>query len=142
MKDENGQAVIGAIRAWVARLPDGIAALTEEVDEWEHALTLTPLNPHSAWVAFRIAHNGSIGLYFGQAACFEEIAMSPEFATEICDAIRQGRVTDNVRVWRGRTVDARTVLHLSDKTLSDWMIRPIGFLPLGTNRRIQYQSWD
>lgn len=136
-------AALAALRNWYARLPLGLAALSDESDRYGSVLRITPRAQGGASVEFHFSRNRTLDFYVGRAGLFDNVEVSAELAIGVCEAARRGRVIDYVRVWRGREMAASTEIELSSgRTLQSRVVQPIGFLPLGRRSRIEYEPWD
>jgi hypothetical protein len=134
--------MVHAIRQWFGALPPGIANLSEEVLEYEHVIRMRPTNPRACPLEFRVSKYGTFGLYLGKGFAFEEIPSAIDLVLDICETVRQGRVSEEVREWRGKITRTSGVVNLvsgpmSDRASSHWA----ALLPFGETRRIQYEPW-
>jgi hypothetical protein len=109
---DTSQATLAAVRDWYARLPAGVASVTQNETKYEQVIRITPAAVGASWVEFRIAPYGKMDVFFGHAGNHEEVDASPETAIEVCEAARRGRITEETRTWRGRRLSTLTVMHL------------------------------
>jgi hypothetical protein len=82
-------------------------------------------------------------IYFGRASV-DEVTESESFAIQVCDAIRNGGLREDIKSLFGREFVTSSRLELSDgRCISDRTIRPLGILlfPLLRSRVIQYEAW-
>jgi hypothetical protein len=143
MTQPSSEATLAAVRDWYARLPAGVASLTQNETRYEQVIRITPAAVGASWVEFRIAPYGKMDVFFGHAGNHEEVAASPETAIEVCEAARLGMITEETRTWRGRRLSTLTVMHLpSGVRLKSKEILPLGLLPLGNTRRSHFAAWD
>jgi hypothetical protein len=143
MSTEREHPIVHAIRRWFGGLPPGTARLSEEVFEYEHVIRMIPTNPKACPVELRVSNYGTFGLHLGKGFAFEDIPSSIDLVLDICESIREGRVSEQVREWRGKVVGTRGVVELSSGSLRDrgsthWA----ALLPVGANRQIQYEPWS
>ena len=140
---DTSQATLAAVRDWYARLPAGVASVTQNETKYEQVIRITPAAVGASWVEFRIAPYGKMDVFFGHAGNHEEVDASPETAIEVCEAARRGRITEETRTWRGRRLSTLTVMHLPiGVRLQSKEILPLGLLPLGKTRRSHFAPWD
>lgn len=113
MTQPSSEATLAAVRDWYARLPAGVASLTQNETRYEQVIRITPAAVGASWVEFRIAPYGEMDVFFGHAGNHEEVDASPETAIEVCEAARRGWITEETRTWRGRRLSTLTDMHLS-----------------------------
>jgi len=140
-RDDAGTTAANAIREWARTLADA-ASLEEAQHHDETFLVVAPKNPRACPIEFRISPYGTFSLYAGEGFAFEEVELSLDRVRELCEAIGNGRVLEQVWEWRGTTVKTKGYIELPSGRMSDtgsghWA-RLFG---LGRCRTIEYEPY-
>lgn len=131
------------LREWTSELPDGIAETTEESLSAEQVVRITPVNTLASYVEFRIGDYGTFGLYLGTSMAFEDLPLSRNYLVEICDAVRAGRIEEQLLTIGRRVVRAKGVLHLASGDLYDTDYQSLlGSLGIGRLHSKSYDPYD
>lgn len=142
MIDSGAQETLEALKKWYEALPSGVASWRESEDQYEHAVTIAPTNPRAAEVTFRFGSYGTFGVYFGLGGAGEDVPVSRDFALEVCEAARNGKIVEELRTVWGWRSSVRTRIQLKNRQLEDRMVTPLGFLPIGRRKQIAYEPWE
>jgi len=136
LKDE----AIRAVRSWVESLPAGAAQLIEEQVPYEYVVRIVPRNTRSLGVQFRIGDNGTFGLYVS-AIRIEDLPLSAQYLVEICEAVKQGRVEEEIWVRRGQVAKSKTVLRLPSGNLGGTDLKDLFATILGQHDTRTYEPY-
>ena len=141
-RDEASSNAAEAIREWARALADAVSV--EEALRYDDThLAVAPKNPRACPVEFRISPYGTFSLYAGEGFAFEEVELSVERVRELCEAVGNGRVLEQVWEWRGTTVKTKGYIELPSgdrmrDTGSGHWARLFG---LGRCRTIEYEPY-
>lgn len=104
--------MLRSLREWLSRLPEGVATCEESKAPHEYVVRVVPRNGRAASVTFRFSEYGTFGLYIGTAIRIEDLPLSSDHVLEICDAVCDGRVQEEMWMRRGKRLKSVGVLQL------------------------------
>lgn len=136
------ERIASAIRAWAAELPPGSARCSERSTRDEYVFRFEPPTEGAAVLEIRIGGYGGYGLYFGRVFAIEEVRWPERELLDVLDAVRAGKLREEVWEWRARVRGLRGELQAPGRILYD---RVIGHWPFsrlfGQRRWVSYSPW-
>lgn len=117
ISDTDHDTTLGSIHTWFSTLAPDIATLEVETPPddsgWTHVHIRPRRTPSASDILLRVRHsNGDVCLYVGVVRLEDVHDWSRLTWRSVCEAVTAGRVTDTVRLWRGREVGRSTCLYL------------------------------
>ncbi len=132
------EAAVKAIRGWVASLPDNTAYLDECETRFEHVMRIIPENHRAAEIEFRISRHETFGLYVGWGIRIEQLPLSASYLVEICEAVRNGEMMEELWQRNGKPIKVTAVLRLQSGDLHGTEYRG-AFGTVGANEYMKKQ---
>jgi len=130
--------LVDAVREWIERLDRSRADLEQLVDEFGLTVSIKPRNPRGCSVSVQADRVGTASFRCGRTIGVSDWSVDSNLLIAILEAVRAGRIQEEVWELCGHTMRGSGVIRLADgKEIHD---RRIG-LPLGKRRLLGYEPW-
>jgi len=111
---------LAAIKEWFGTLDPGVAELAIEPSPYNDGFTHVDIRPKRTPDAAHIRldvnrDNGVVFLYTSDLLLNNDDDLPDLLCLDACQAIIDGRVTDTIRLWRGKEVACTTCMHLPNE---------------------------
>src|SRR3954462_3807517 len=97
-------------RGWIAALPPGLAAVADEETEAGLFLSVRPAKAGAMAVAVGFGQPETVALYWGTGFRVEELTKDPDWLVRVLQAVRSGRVAEEVWTVWGRVASIVSVI--------------------------------
>jgi hypothetical protein len=130
--------LVDAVREWIEKLDRSRLEVEQLVDEFGLTVSIRPLNPKSCRLGVQADRVGTASFGCGRTINVSDWAVDSKMLIAILEAVRAGRVQEEVWEVFGRAMRGSGVIQLADgKEIRD---RKLG-LPFGKRRLLRYEPW-
>ena len=117
-----------AAREWIASLPARVATTQEQKIEAGVVLAIRPQKVGAMDVALGFGSVDSVDLYWGNDFRIEDFTADGALLVRVLDAIRKGRVVEEVWTVWGRTASVFSAIEVEEGTVSSRVVKPLWVL--------------
>jgi hypothetical protein len=138
---ESGRAkmtLLEAVREWIERLDVSRVDLEQRFDEFGFSASIRPRNPKGCRVYVEVNRSETATLGCGRTVSVSDWAFDPNTLIAILEAVRAGRIQEEIWEFCGHTMRGIAAIRLEDGR--DFRDRAVG-LPIGKRRVITYDPW-
>jgi hypothetical protein len=130
--------LVDEVRGWIESLDASRLDVDQLVDEFGLTVSIRPRNPKGCCLSVQADRVGTASFECGRTIKVSDWAVDSNMLIAILDAVRAGRIQEEIWELCGHTMKGSGVIYLEDgEEIRD---RLLG-LPLGKRRLLRYEPW-